>query len=107
MEQQVRYSFDAISLKKIAKGIWYSIAPAAITGAIMFLKDAQWESTLVSMAMPFLIMMIQTAGKQYIAGIPKDQVISNQPLNPIPSMEVKNGPTVESGGTPSGIDKSF
>jgi|WetSurMetagenome_2_1015567.scaffolds.fasta_scaffold177536_2 hypothetical protein len=97
MSEQIKYSFDAVSLKKMAKGMLYAIAPSVITGAIMFLKEAKWESTIVSMLMPFVIMILQNVGKEFIAGIPAND-------QNIPEVKDERGLGTE---PKTGIDKSF
>jgi hypothetical protein len=97
MSDQIKYSFDAVSLKKMAKGMLYAIAPAAIMAAIAFLKEAKWESTIVSFAMPWVIMVLTNVANEWRKGA--------DPTTIVPT-EVKDERGLGT-GTPSGIDKSF
>lgn len=96
MSEQIKYSFDTVSLKKMAKGMVYAIAPSVILGAIAFLKEAKWESSIVSMVMPFIIMILTNAAKEWVKGEPAQET----------KVEVKNERTL--GTEPkTGIDQSF
>jgi hypothetical protein len=97
MAEQIRYSFDSKSLQKMGKGMLYAVAPSAIMAAIAFLKEAKWESTIVSFLMPFIIMVLSNMAKEWMKGV--------DPTTIVP--EVKDGRTVGEPGPPSGIDKSF
>jgi hypothetical protein len=99
MAEQIKYSFDAVSLKKMAKGMLYAVAPSVILGAIAFLKDAKWESSIISIVMPFIIMVLSNAAKEWIKGADPTTIVP-------PTIEVKDERGLGT-GTPSGIDKSF
>jgi hypothetical protein len=99
MAEQIKYSFDAKSLQKMLKGMLYAIAPAAIMAAIAFLKEAKWESTIVSFAMPWVIMVLTNVANEWRKGI--------DPTTIVPIPEVKDERTMGESGQQTGIDKSF
>jgi hypothetical protein len=99
MADQIRYSFDGKSVQKMLKGMLYAVAPAAIMAAIAFLKEAKWESTIVSFAMPWVIMVLTNVANEWRKGI--------DPTTIVPTIEVKDERTVGFTDGPSGIDKSF
>jgi hypothetical protein len=114
MADQIKYSFDAKSIQKMLKGMLYAIAPAVIMGAIAFLQDMKWENAAIGAIMPFLIMFLTNAGKEFIKGLTPQEaeqkaLVDAKVASCLEDIkkEIADERTMGHSGQSSGVDKSF
>jgi hypothetical protein len=65
---QVKYSFDAVSIKRIGKGILYAVILPAVIAALDYINAIKFENAAITMIISFVVPTVVNIIKEWMKG---------------------------------------